>query len=277
MRILSIGDVHGRDSWMFHTHGSSYEYNLWKTAIQSGANPLDYDFWKEYSYTQYDKIIFVGDYVDAFKKSNEVILKNLQEIIYFKEALGDKVVLLLGNHDIQYIVPNQICSGFRGEMQYDLKQLFEDKAHCFKMAHLEKGADGSKWLWTHAGVTSGWYTQLIAVMKNEKFRFHSITSEFLKEDREIDEVINKAYDLEMKTLWNVDIYSGGMDSWAGPVWVRPTVLNFWPCKGYNQIVGHTWQAAVWEVDEDEDGKKYKNFKHYFIDTGNYENLLTIDI
>jgi hypothetical protein len=278
MRILSIGDVHGRDSWMFQTHGSSYEYNLWKTAVEAGADPLDHDFWKEYDYTSYDKIIFVGDYVDSYDKSGEVILKNLQEIIYFKKALGDKVVLLLGNHDIQYIVPNEICSGFRGEMQYDLKELFENNSHLFKIAHLEKGKDGSKWLWTHAGVTSGWYEKdLLRAMKNEKFRFADLMKEFFQEEREVDEVINKAYELQMRTLWNVDSHSGGMDVWAGPVWVRPFIMNFWPLEGYNQIMGHTPQAEVWIVEEDDEGRKYEGFKHHYIDTGNYESLLIIEI
>ena len=278
MKILSLGDVHGRDSWMFHTHGSHYEYNLWKTAIDEGADPQDYNFWKEYDYTTYDKIVFVGDYVDSYDMSNEVILKNLQEIIYFKKALGDRVVLLLGNHDIQYIVPNEICSGFRGEMQYDLKEIFENNIHLFKIAHLEKGADGSKWLWSHAGVTSGWYEkELLRTLKNERMRFKELLSEFFQEEREVDEVINKAHDLQVKSLWNVDSHSGGMDLWAGPVWVRPYIMNHWPLEGYNQIMGHTHQAAVWEVSEDDDGKKYEGFKHFYIDTGNYENCLIIEI
>jgi hypothetical protein len=278
MKILSLGDVHGRDSWMFQTHGSSYEYNLWKTAVEHGADPLNYEFWQEHDYTKYDKIIFVGDYVDSYDKSNEVILKNLQEIIYFKKALGDRVVLLLGNHDIQYIVPNEICSGFRGEMQYDLKEIFENNIHLFKIAHLEKGADGSKWLWSHAGVTSGWYEKdLLRTLKNERMRFRELLIEFFQEEREVDEVINKAYDLQVKSLWNVDSHSGGMDVWAGPVWVRPYIMNYWPLEGYNQIMGHTPQAAVWEVDEDDDGKKYAGFKHYYIDTGNYESCLIIEI
>ncbi len=267
MKILTIGDVHGRDLWKFHTHGSHYEFNLWETACQAGADPTDYDFWKEYTYAQVDKIIFVGDYVDSFDKTNEQILENLQEIITFKKALGDKVVLLLGNHDIQYIVPNEICSGFRGEMQFDLKQIFSENIDLFKVAHLEKGQDGSKWLWSHAGVTSGWYEKdLLRDMNSEKYRHYNITKEFFEErEREVDEVINKAFELRMRTLWNVDSHSGGYCVWAGPVWVRPYIMNYWPMKGYNQIMGHTPQGAVWEVDEDEDGEKYEGFKHYYVD------------
>lgn len=266
MKILSIGDIHGRDLWKFYTHGSSYEYDLWRTSVEAGADPTDYEFWKEYTYAQVDKIIFVGDYCDSFDKTNEQILENLKEIILFKKALGDKVVLLLGNHDIQYIVPNEICSGYRSEMKFDLEKLFNENMELFKMAHEEEGEDGSKWLWTHAGVTSGWYEKdLLRVFQSDRFRHKAISDEFLSTERSVSEIINFAFMLRLGTLWNVDSHSGGMDVWAGPVWVRPYILNYWPLEGYNQIMGHTPQADVWIVDEDEDKKVYEGFKHYYID------------
>jgi hypothetical protein len=266
MKILSIGDIHGRDLWKFYTHGSSYEYNHWRTSVEAGADPTDYEFWKEYTYAQVDKIIFVGDYCDSFDKTGEQILENLKEIILFKKALGDKVVLLLGNHDIQYMVPNEICSGYRGEMKFDLEQLFKENIDLFKIAHEEVGEDGSKWLWTHAGVTSGWYEKdLLRAFESDRFKYKAISDEFLKEERSVSEIINFAFMLRMATLWNVDAHSGGLCMWAGPVWVRPYILNYWPLEGYNQIMGHTPQADVWIVDEDEEGEVYNGFKHYYID------------
>lgn len=266
MKILSIGDIHGRDLWKFYTHGSSYEYDLWKISVEAGADPTDYDFWKEHTYAQVDKIIFVGDYCDSFNKTGEQILENLKEIILFKKALGDKVVLLLGNHDIQYIVPNEICSGFRPEMKFDLEQLFNENIELFKIAHEEVGEDGSKWLWTHAGVTSGWYEKdLLRVFQYDRFRHKAVSDEFFKEERSVSEIINFSFMLRLGTLWNVDSHSGGLCMWAGPVWVRPYILNYWPLEGYNQIMGHTPQADVWIVDEDEEGEVYNGFKHYYID------------
>ena len=266
MKILSIGDIHGRDLWKFYTHGSSYEYDLWKISVEAGADSTDYDFWKEYTYAQVDKIIFVGDYCDSFNKTGEQILENLKEIILFKKALGDKVVLLLGNHDIQYIVPNEICSGFRPEMKFDLEQLFNENIELFKIAHEEVGEDGSKWLWTHAGVTSGWYEKdLLRVFQYDRFRHKAVSDEFFKEERSVSEIINFSFMLRLGTLWNVDSHSGGLCMWAGPVWVRPYILNYWPLEGYNQIMGHTPQADVWIVDEDEEGEVYNGFKHYYID------------
>ena len=73
MRYITIGDIHGRDDWQ---------------AI---------------NIRNYDKIIFIGDYVDSFEKSDFAILENLKKIISLKKRHPDKVVLLLGNHDVQYL------------------------------------------------------------------------------------------------------------------------------------------------------------------------------
>ena len=68
MRICAIGDIHGRNDW-------------------EKVDP-----------NKYDKIIFVGDYVDSFDIPTGEILKNLENIIAFKKEYYDKVILLLGNH-----------------------------------------------------------------------------------------------------------------------------------------------------------------------------------
>ena len=72
MKTLTVGDLHGKDVW------------------------------KEIDTIRYDKIIFVGDYVDCFTTSNVEIKHNLEQIIRYKKDNMDKVVLLLGNHDVQY-------------------------------------------------------------------------------------------------------------------------------------------------------------------------------
>ena len=50
----------------------------------------------------YDKVVFLGDYVDSFTISNIASYENLKDIIRLKKRDPNKVVLLLGNHDIQY-------------------------------------------------------------------------------------------------------------------------------------------------------------------------------
>ena len=269
-KILTLGDVHGRDKWMFHTHGSPYEFNHWLTMIENGVPADDKEFWKEMPYTQYDQIVFVGDYVDSFDLSNVIILDNLKKILAFKKALPDKVVLLIGNHDIQYFIPNEVCSGYRAEMRPDLYNLFTDNNDLFKAAHLEEDNTGKKYLWTHAGVTKGWHTEILRDVNSPSYRH---TDFFIgSQNWRIDKLINVAFDLRVSNLFNVDPHSGGFDLWAGPFWVRPVILNDHPLEGVNQIVGHTPQKMIKDIICGE-------VTHYLVDClwDDYDDVLILDL
>jgi predicted MPP superfamily phosphohydrolase len=87
MKHIAIGDLHGRDTW------------------------------QQVNTKLYDKVIFLGDYVDSHTLSDLVILENLKKIIALKKRPPEKVVLLLGNHDAHYLhYPRFECSGFRPTM-----------------------------------------------------------------------------------------------------------------------------------------------------------------
>lgn len=239
--ILTIGDIHGRSTWKSHIFGGETEYFFWRNAIDEGY--LQYE--DRYSFEEkWDKIIFVGDYCDSFTISNSEILQNLEEIVLFAKTYPDLVVLLLGNHDIQYIVKNEICSGYRGEMQHDLYRIFEDNRNLFRLAYMET-LNKKPTLWTHAGVTRQWYKGLISEIRYDEFRYADFFSDIHK--GQIDEILNMAWNLRMDCLFDVDRSSGGTDEWAGPIWVRPEALNEFNLPGYNQIVGHTQTAKVKHV------------------------------
>lgn len=70
MKILVLGDIHGR--------------LIWKDIIEK-ENP--------------DKVIFLGDYVSTHEDiSSTQQINNLVDILTYKENNPDKVVLLRGNH-----------------------------------------------------------------------------------------------------------------------------------------------------------------------------------
>ena len=72
MKILVLGDIHGR--------------LIWKDIIEK-ENP--------------DRVIFLGDYVSTHKDiSSTQQINNLEEILAYKEDNPDKVILLRGNHKI---------------------------------------------------------------------------------------------------------------------------------------------------------------------------------
>lgn len=247
--ILTLGDIHGRSIWKQIIFGGETEFFFWKQAVTEGY--LDYE--GKYRFQMdWDKIIFVGDYCDSFSINNKDILRNLEDIVLFAKTYPDLVVLLLGNHDIQYIVHNECCSGYRAEMRPDLNRLFEENKDLFKIAFLDEfdhEVNGrtitNKTLWTHAGITVGWWKELMRDINSPRFRHNEffIGSETWK----IDKVLNLAWDLRVSNIYNVDASSGGVDLWAGPLWVRPHILNEFCLEGYDQKVGHTPQSSIYEV------------------------------
>lgn len=236
--IITIGDIHGRSQWKDIVFGGSEQFLFWMESKQSGQDV-------NYAFLKLEKIIFLGDYCDSYDKSNEEILNNLKHIVYFAKSYPDLVVLLLGNHDIQYILPKESCSGYRPEMAADLGQIFKDESSLFRIAYLDKfdsGKKQTKTLWTHAGVTYKWLQSLKNVIDSPGYRHR----EFFEgsQDWEIDRLLNTAWKLKTDCLFDVDADSGGFDLWAGPLWVRPRILNEFYLKGYDQVVGHTPQQAV---------------------------------
>lgn len=241
--IITIGDIHGRSTWKEIIFGGDTDFFMWKNAVIEGYIEHEDPRW----FMEYDKIVFVGDYCDSFDKTNVEILENLEDIVLFAKTYPDLVVLLLGNHDIQYIVQNECCSGYRGEMRADLNRIFTENQKLFRIAFLDEFVTKShtiKTLWTHAGVTQGWWKEFMRDVNSVRFRHNEF---FMgSENWKIDKVINLAWELRVTNLYNVDARSGGMDLWAGPLWVRPTILKEFCLEGYDQIVGHTPHASVME-------------------------------
>jgi hypothetical protein len=244
MKIMSIGDIHGRSQWKDAIFGSTLEYESWRREVDNGIQEFMADQYPLLS--SLDKIIFVGDYVDSFTVNNVEMKLNLEEIIHFKKTYPDKVVLLIGNHDIQYILPNQICSGYRPEMKHDFGDIFNRNIDCFQMAYYHETEDPFKnikrTLWTHAGVTQGWLRSAKGLFDIETFRFHEDfkDADFIR----IDELLNRMWEYRLNILFNVDSDSGGMSQWAGPVWVRPSRLSWEALEGYDQVIGHTPQRTI---------------------------------
>ena len=75
-KILVLGDIHGRTCW---------------ADIIKKENP--------------DKVIFLGDYVSTHENiSSDQQCSNLEDILNYKEANLNKVILLRGNHKIFQIL-----------------------------------------------------------------------------------------------------------------------------------------------------------------------------
>lgn len=126
MKIIAVGDVHGRE--------------VWKKIL---AQEKDYDHF-----------VFVGDYFDAFPPMTpERIFKNFKEIMAFKAAYPDRVTLCIGNHDFQYMPVSddtERYSGYNPITQLNLLEIGE------WWKWLTPAYQHEDILFTHAGLTKTW-------------------------------------------------------------------------------------------------------------------------
>ena len=121
MKILVLGDIHGR--------------LIWKDIIER-ENP--------------DLTIFLGDYVSTHELiSAEQQLSNLEDILNYTESNLDKVILLRGNHDLEAC--NYYWASCSGHDPYVTKGMLEMKDRFLIL---------SQWLYvynnivfSHAGVS----------------------------------------------------------------------------------------------------------------------------
>jgi len=139
MKHVIIGDLHGRDVW------------------------------QQVNFSKYEKAVFLGDYVDSFKRSDRVILDNLKAVIALKKRYPEKIVLLWGTHEFPYLhYPKYRCPGFRDSMQPELTHLFNSNRELFQMAYQRRNI-----IFTHAGITNTWYRRFrdsVAVYKVRTYK-----------------------------------------------------------------------------------------------------------
>ena len=188
MKILINPDIHGRVFWKY-----SIEHK-----------------------DEFDKIIFLGDYLDAY--SPDLLLKeedNFKEIIQFKKDNPDKVILLLGNHDCHYINDKIYEASRYNSFKHDSYQkLFLDNIDLFQLIYIY-----DKYLFSHAGVYQKW-------MDLNKLTLKDLL------DCDLDKL--------SKSLNWIDYFRGGFYDVGSCIWadIRDSGTEKL-LKGYYHIFGHT--------------------------------------
>lgn len=196
MKILVIPDLHGS--------------NIWKPMINE----------------PHDLCVFLGDYCDSFTYSNEYIINNLLDIIQYKKDNFEKVVLLLGNHELPYIYLNDRrfkCSGHRPEIDFTLNYIFRENKDLFLNAF-----QVDNFIFTHAGIQHNWFIQEFKGNLNENI------AKQLNNPRNREQ-LNALYyvGLKRRGFGSLDRHNVG-----GIFWCDKDELKK-PLKGYIQVVGHT--------------------------------------
>jgi hypothetical protein len=189
------------------------------------------DYWKEIDINAYDKMIFLGDYVDHWNLPDFAIYQNLADVIALKKKNPDKVELLLGNHDVQYLhYPNFLCSGFRSSMQRSLTHLFSSTSELFKIAY-----QIGNHLFTHAGVTNSWFRDFIKLPLLQQIKEGEDT---------VAALLNKIEQTAQRRLLHRAGTARGGYGCGGPTWADRKELTADMLDGYHQVVGHTVVSRV---------------------------------
>lgn len=203
-KILIIPDIHGR--------------TFWESALKSG---------------DYEKIVFLGDYTDPYEMegiTNRDALKNFKSIIAFKQQNPEKVVLLLGNHDLHYY--SRYYYELTGGVRYDpvsavvLQRIFA-KYHSFFQLAWETDWGNKHYLFSHAGVTQSWLKRNLELIRKP-------------DARHLNRLLHSNDGLESlaqvgKMRWGN--YPSGSMVWADIV----ELLESKPLPDTYQIVSHTMQ------------------------------------
>ena len=203
--LIIIPDIHGR--------------TFWKEAIQKYPN---------------SKTIFLGDYLDPYPREGicqQMAFENFKEIIEFAKV-NDKCTLLLGNHDLHYMLD---LDGDRKDEDREvcIKELFIKNLSLFSLIRSLK-INGKLYVFSHAPILDRWVRgtgmpsspELLISELNDKLQNLSDNEFYLESN-----------------LNFISSYRGGFDHYGSPVWsdIREIALddnNILKGIDYN-IFGHT--------------------------------------
>ena len=203
MKICVIPDIHGR--------------TVWRNIITTD---------------NYDKIVFLGDYLDTrdyISINNQC--NNFREIVRYKKANKNQVILLLGNHDFHYtLYCRDSYSGYKAATDANVGR---DVLEAIKDGSIEACYSYDKFLFSHAGISKEWLEnnncenfdnpEKIAIFVNNLLRYTPRVFNFTPGP-------------------NNSVY--GDDTCQGPIWIRPDSLLKSSLEGITQVVGHTQDEKI---------------------------------
>lgn len=214
------------------------------------------DFWKseadKYKNNPNAVFIFLGDYLDPYPDeyiSEETAIENFKEILDFANSNKDRVILLLGNHDVSYCGPTWICE-CRHSYKYDndISNLFRENGNLFKLGYIISIPNSAKKiLLSHSCLTKSslyWISEDGNIENAIKYLNDEISTHIGERNQ---------YGTSAKKLWNylgmISGYRGGDDFSGSIVWedfhAIATNDSEWP-ENINMIFGHT---QLWDTCE----------------------------
>lgn len=226
MKTVLLGDTHGK--------------KIWKDILL-----------KE----QPSRVVFMGDYFDHCKLSGYEQLKNFEHIISLKIANPDNVILLLGNHDVNYFngFLDGDITGFQPEMSPRFNSILEDNKHLLQIAYKFDNI-----LCTHAGVSPLFMSEIFGDQWNKD---------------NVDVCLNDLWKYRPLYFRFRGLNSYGDHILESPIWIRPRSLmksGKETKKDYIQVVGHTQFRKI-DIKGKSTGGRY-----YFIDSLEFGQYLVVE-
>lgn len=242
MKYLFVGDVHN------HTY------------IFNDVARLD----KEYNF---DKIIFMGDYVDDWLTTNHQSLVTLDRLFDLKQTNPEKYTLLIGNHELSYL--GYECSGHDSELEDVMEMKLKENIDLLDFYTIVQCGD-EEFVCTHAGITN----EYIRNMLDGELKWKEVLSDINKDK------LNNLYMLSM-----VSGARGGSEPFSSFVWadIREHSYNnqFEPPIIKHQIMGHTPVTTCRKLDDFifidthstyRDGREYGDKSYLMWNEDNFEIL-----
>jgi hypothetical protein len=199
MKIIALGDTHGRTVWQ-----------------------------KIITQTDFDKVVFIGDYFDSRDNiSPEKQKENFRNLLQYKRENREKVILLFGNHDYHYLKNvTENYSGYQPSQRAGIEAMLEEamKENLMQMCFVY-----DTFLFSHAGVTRTW-------CRNYELDLTHV-------EKSINDLfVQNPEAFRFQKGRNRDLY--GDDVCQPPIWVRPHSLSEDAVEGFTQVVGHTTQVEL---------------------------------
>ena len=168
-------------------------------------------YWENNNFDAFDKIVFLGDYFDFHGKEPEGDkFENFLNICKLK-IKNDKVDLLLGNHDLSYIL-NERTNTYQYYNSFKINELLKNNINLFQIA-----VEYDSYVFSHLGISNKF------MEKNNLFSLKDIN------DKKTDKIMK---------LSSMDWSGCGYSVYNSPVWIRPNNL-LQNAAFEKQVVGHT--------------------------------------
>lgn len=209
-KVLVLPDVHGRE--------------FWKKPCENIDN--------------FDKVVFLGDYLDPYDFDGitvKMAIENFKQIIDFVKKNTDKVVLLLGNHDMPYFSDTYYglswwhCRHSK-EHHKEISDLFSSY-NDFRIAFSFDDV-----LFTHAGCTSWWLSKWFDKKFDKELNLDELCSE-----------LNNTLCTEegLKKLYRIGPERGGRDNFSSCIWadVNESIDNAYANEAFDDFDDETKEFA----------------------------------